>query len=105
STSTVINAIATYSGLANSDLASASYSIQPNGTEINYGNGFASVAGLTLNGSATNTDDSRLQVTTGGAAQASSVFYNSPPNTQAFTPPLGFQLSNPLADGFTFTSK
>ena len=85
SASTVINAIATDSGLTNSNVASASYTIQPNGTEINYGNGFASVAGLTLNGSAANTDDSRLQLTTGGTYQASSVFYNTPTNIQAFT--------------------
>ncbi len=85
---TVINAIATDSGLTNSNVASASYTIQPNGTGINYGNGFASVAGLTLNGSATNTDDSRLQLTTGGTYQASSVFYNTPTNIQAFTTSL-----------------
>ncbi len=103
STNTVINAIATASGLTNSNVASATYTIQPNGTGINYGNGFASVAGLTLNGSATNTDDSRLQLTTGGTYQASSVFYNTPTNIQAFTTSFGFQLSNALADGFTFT--
>ena len=40
---TVINAIATYSGLTNSNVASATYTIQPNGTGINYGNGFAAV--------------------------------------------------------------
>ena len=103
SASTVITAIATYSGLTNSNLASASYTIQPNGTEINYGNGFASVAGLTLNGSATNVDDSRLQLTTGLTYQASSVFYNTPTNIQAFTTTFAFQLSDALADGFTFT--
>ncbi len=91
------------SGLTNSNVASASYTIQPNGTEINYGNGFASVAGLTLNGSATNVDDSRLQLTTGLTYQAASVFYNTPTNIQAFTTDFAFQLSNALADGFTFT--
>ena len=103
SASTVINAIATASGLTNSNLASASYTIQPNGTGINYGNGFASVAGLTLNGSATNVDDSRLQLTTGLTYQASSVFYNTPTNIQAFNTSFAFQLSNAQADGFTFT--
>ncbi len=103
SASTVINAIATASGLTNSNLASASYTIQPNGTGINYGNGFASVAGLTLNGSATNVDDSRLQLTTGLTYQASSVFYNTPTNIQAFTTSFAFQLSSAQADGFTFT--
>ena len=103
SASTVINAIAIASGLTNSNLASASYTIQPNGTGINYGNGFASVAGLTLNGSATNADDTRLQLTTGLTYQASSVFYNTPTNIQAFTTNFAFQLSNAQADGFTFT--
>ena len=103
SSSTVINAIATYSGLTASNVASATYSIQPNGTEINFGNGFAVVTGLTLNGSATNTDDSRLQLTTGLTYQAGSVFYNTPTNIQSFTTDFAFQLSNAQADGFTFT--
>ncbi len=103
SASTVINAIATDSGLTNSNLASASYTITPNGTEINYGGGFAGATGLTLNGSAANTDDSRLQLTTGGTYQASSVFYNTPTNIQAFTTTFAFQLSDAEADGFTFT--
>ena len=103
SSSTVINAIAAFSGLTNSNVATGSYTIQPNGTEINYGGGFASVAGLTLNGSAINTDDTRLQLTTGLTYQAASVFYNTPTNIQAFTTDFAFQLSDALADGFTFT--
>ena len=101
--STVINAIATYSGLTNSNQATASYSIQPNGTEINFGSGFASVAGLTLNGSAINGNDTRLQLTTGVVNQAGSAFYNTATNIQAFTTDFAFQLSNAQADGFTFT--
>jgi hypothetical protein len=103
SSSTVINAIAAFSGLTNSNLATASYTIQPNGTEINYGNGFSSVAGLTLNGSATNVDDTRLQLTTGLTGQAGSAFYNTPINIQNFTTDFAFQLSQAQADGFTFT--
>jgi hypothetical protein len=103
SSSTVINAIAVYSGLTNSNVATGSYTIQPNGTEINYGSGFASVAGLTLNGSAINGDDTRLQLTTGLTYQAGSVFYNTPTNIQAFTTDFAFQISDALADGFTFT--
>ena len=99
----MINAIATASGLTNSNQATASYSIQPNGTEINYGSGFASVAGLTLNGSAINVDDTRLQLTTGVVNQAGSAFYNTATNIQAFTTDFAFQLSNAQADGFTFT--
>ncbi len=100
---TVINAIAVLSGLTNSNVASASYTIQPNGTEINYGNGFGGAVGLTFNGSATNVDDTRLQLTTGVANQAGSAFYNTPTNIQAFTTDFSFQLSNAVADGFTFT--
>ena len=100
---TVINAIAVLSGLTNSNVASASYTIQPNGTEINYGNGFGGAVGLTFNGSATNVDDTRLQLTTGLANQAGSAFYNTPTNIQAFTTDFSFQLSNAVADGFTFT--
>ncbi|HXP07031.1 MAG TPA: chitobiase/beta-hexosaminidase C-terminal domain-containing protein, partial [Acidobacteriaceae bacterium] len=103
SSSTVIRAIATFSGLTASNVASATYSIQPNGTGINFGNGFAVATGLTLNGSATNADDSRLQLTTGLTYQAGSVFYNTPTNIQSFTTDFAFQLSNAQADGFTFT--
>ena len=103
STTTIINAIAVASGLTNSNVATGSYVVQLPGTGINYADGFASVAGLTLNGSATNVDDSRLQLTTGVANQTASVFYNTPTNIQAFTTDFDFQLSNALADGFTFT--
>jgi hypothetical protein len=103
SSSITIKAIATMSGLATSNVSTAAYSIQPSGTEINFGNGFASVAGMTLNGSATNVNDTRLQLTTGLANQAGSAFYNTPTNIQAFTTDFVFQLSNAQADGFTFT--
>ncbi len=103
SSSAVIKAMATFSGLTNSNVATASYTIQPNGTEINYGNGFSSVAGLTLNGSATNVNDTRLQLTTGQQSQAGSAFYNTPINIQNFTTDFTFQLSLAQADGFTFT--
>ena len=103
SSSKVITAIAVYSGLTNSTPATGSYVIQLPGTGINYSTGFSSVSGLTLNGSVTNVDDSRLQLTTGVANQIGSVFYNTPTNIQAFTTDFAFQLSNALADGFTFT--
>jgi len=41
------------------------YVIQAGGSSINFGSGFSSVAGLTLNGSTVNSDDSRLQLTNG----------------------------------------
>ena len=103
SSTTVLSAIATYGGLTNSNVTTGSYLVQVPGTGINFADGFASVAGLTLNGSATNVDDSRLQLTTGLGYQTSSVFYNTPTNIQAFTTDFTFQLSDALADGFTFT--
>ena len=56
-----------------------------------------------MNGSATNVDDTRLQLTTGLTNQAASAFYNTPTNIQDFTTDFAFQLSNAQADGFTFT--
>ena len=51
------------------------------------------VAGLTLNGSAVNADDTRLQLTTGGTNQAGSVFWNTPVGVQSFSTDFNFQLS------------
>ena len=72
---------------------------------IDFSHGFASVKGLTLNGSAVNSDDSRLQLTTGGELQAGSAFWNTAVNIQSFSSNFTFQLSGsaPLADGITFT--
>ena len=103
SSSTTIRAVAIDPALQNSNVVSSSYVIQAGGTTINFGNGFSSVAGLTLNGSTKNSDDSRLQLTEGGQNQAGSVFYSQPINVQAFTTDFAFQLSNAVADGFTFT--
>ncbi len=101
--SSTINAIAVSNGLSPSEVSSAAYVIAAGGTTINYGNGFASVAGLTLNGSAINSDDSRLQLTSGATYQAGSVFYNQPIGIQSFVSDFNFQISDALADGFTFT--
>jgi hypothetical protein len=101
--SMTINAIAIDPALANSSIASDAYVIQPGGSSINFGSGFSSVAGLTLNGSAVNTDDSRLQLTTAGLYQAGSVFWNQPIGVQSFTTDFLFQLSSAQGDGFAFT--
>ncbi len=103
SSNTTIKTIAVASGLTASNIVTAAYSIQTAGTTINFGSGFADVTGLTLNGSATNVDDSRLQLTTGLTYQAGSAFWNTPVNIQSFTTDFSFQLSNAQADGFTFT--
>ncbi len=72
---------------------------------INFPSGFASVAGLQLNGSAIHADDSRLQLTNGGTYQAGSFFWATPVNVRHFTTDYTFQLSGnaPIADGITFT--
>lgn len=98
-----LQAIALSSTLTPSIISAAAYSIQSSGTGINFGSGFSVTTGLTFNGSAVHSDDSRLQLTTGGASQAGSVFYNTPMNIQSFANDFSFQLSNAQADGFTFT--
>jgi hypothetical protein len=100
--STTIKAIAVGLKL-NSNVSTAAYAIQAAGSTINFANGFSSVAGLTLNGSTVNTDDSRLQLTNGGLNQAGSVFWSQPIGVQSFTTQFSFQLSEAKADGFTFT--
>lgn len=99
-----IQAIAIASGYNNSAVAGGTYIIGTPPT-INFSNGFASAKGLMLNGSAVNTDDSRLQLTTGKQNQAGSVFSTSRVNIQTFATDFTFQLSGtaPLADGITFT--
>jgi hypothetical protein len=101
--SETIKAIAVYPDLKNSDVGTSVYVIQPGGSKINFGSGFSSTAGLTLNGSAVANDDTRLQLTDGGLWQGGSVFWNTPINIQAFTTNFEFQLSAAQANGFTFT--
>ena len=64
--------------------------------------GFPSATGLTTNGSASLSGTS-LQLTNGGLDEAGSAFYASPVNIQSFNTDFKFQLTNPAADGFTFT--
>jgi hypothetical protein len=97
-----IKAIAT-STLTISPVASAAYTIGPAAPVINFPNGFAAAQStMTFNGS-TGLDDSRLQLTNGGADQAGSAFVNTPVNIQNFTSDFTIQLSNAVADGMTFT--
>jgi hypothetical protein len=104
SATTTIQALATASGYNTSGVVSGTYTIGTAPT-IDFSNGFANAKGLTLNGSAVNTDDSRLQLTTGATNQAGSAFSNTPVNAQSFTSDFTFQLSGsaPIADGITFT--
>jgi hypothetical protein len=103
SATSTLQALAVSSGLSNSPIATANYTIVNGGTGFSYSNGFSSAAtSMTFNGS-TDLDDTRLQLTSGGANQAGSAFVNTAVNIQAFTTDFTFQLSNPAADGMTFT--
>ncbi len=64
--------------------------------------GFPSAAGLAMNGSASLSGTS-LQLTNGGTFEAGSAFFAMPVNVQSFNTDFIFQLTNPAADGFTFT--
>jgi Legume lectin domain/Bacterial lectin len=64
--------------------------------------GFASGAPMAINGSASISGTS-LILTNGGLHQAASAFFTAPQNIQSFTTDFKFQLTNPAADGFTFT--
>ncbi|HUE43826.1 MAG TPA: chitobiase/beta-hexosaminidase C-terminal domain-containing protein [Candidatus Sulfotelmatobacter sp.] len=99
-----INAIATSGSLSTSPQASASYGIGvAAGSAPNFPVGFSSSASvMTFNGSTT-LDDTRLQLTSGATNQAGSAWFNTPQNIQNFTNDFTFQLSNPSADGMTFT--
>jgi Legume lectin domain/Chitobiase/beta-hexosaminidase C-terminal domain/Bacterial Ig-like domain (group 2) len=103
SSTTTIKAIAAASGLSNSAVATAIYTIQSSGggNPPNYGSGFTP-AGLTLNGNAA-INGNLLRLTDGGAKEASSAFFNTQVNVQSFTNDFTFQLTNATADGFTFT--
>ena len=76
------------------------WSYQP-GEAINYP-GFPSASGLTANGSASLSATS-MELTNGGLFEAGSVFSAEPVNIQAFNTDFKFKLTNPAADGFTFT--
>lgn len=101
--SETIKAIAIDPSLQNSSVTTAAYVIQGGGASIDFDMGFSSTAGLTLNGSAVASNDTRLQLTNGGLNQAGSVFWNTPINIQAFTTTFEFQLSVAQGNGFTFT--
>lgn len=100
---TTINAIASATGLSNSPVATATYSIVAGGTGVDFSNGFSSSATvMTFNGS-TGLADTRLQLTNGQANQAGSAWADTPVNIQKFTTDFTLQLENAGADGITFT--
>jgi hypothetical protein len=70
--------------------------------EVNFLNGFATTASLQLNGSA-EVSGSNLRLTDGGNFEAGSTFTTTQVSIARFDTFFTFQLTNPNADGFTFT--
>ncbi len=77
-TSETIQAIAVAANAQASAVVTAAYVIQTGTPSINFGSGFSSVAGLTLNGNALNTSNQLQLTTTVGTYQAGSAFWNQP---------------------------
>jgi Legume lectin domain len=67
-----------------------------------YPDGFLDGSQLNLNG-VTGLSGSALELTNGGKQEAGSAFFTTPVNIQSFTADFTFRLSNPSADGMTFT--
>lgn len=99
--SLTINAIAIDPSLTASNVTTAAYVIGSGGQSISFGSGFSSAAGLSLNGSATQSGN-RMELTTGAQKQAGSFFATTPAGIQSFTTDFQFQLSNGKGDGITF---
>ncbi len=102
SSTETITAIATAPGLSASQPLAQTYTINLGATGISFPQGFAASTGLVILNGYADLDDSRLQLTNGLAAEASSAWYYQPVSVQAFTSDFTFQLSNPSADGMTF---
>jgi hypothetical protein len=98
--SKTIHAIAFAPNLSGSAIESQTYTTS-SGVDLSLGFSQAQSI-MTFNGT-TGLDDSRLQLTNGYTADTGSAFITSPLNIQAFTTQFLFQLSNPQADGITFT--
>jgi hypothetical protein len=102
--SMTIKAIAIDPSLQNSSVSTAAYTIQAGGSPtINFGNGFASVSGLKLNGTAISTNNLLQLTSTTGTYQTGTVFWNQPVGVQTFSTDFLFQQSSAQGDGFTFT--
>jgi hypothetical protein len=100
---TTVKAIATAPTFSQSATTTSVITIQTGSTTpINFGSGF-SATGMQFNGHA-KLNGTRLQLTDNSTTkEAASAFWTTPVNVQSFTNNFTFQLTNPAADGFTFT--
>ncbi len=80
----------------------ANYVIQPATATINFGSGFASTTGLTLNGKAV-ASGGQILLTNGVKVTAGSTFWSKTVGVQKFTTVFTFQQTKGTADGMTFT--
>jgi fibronectin type 3 domain-containing protein len=71
-------------------------------SNLDFSHGFAGATGLSYNGSAVLLGSS-LDLTNGKRGEAGSVFTSGAVNLAKFSTQFSFQISNPHADGFTFT--
>jgi hypothetical protein len=71
-------------------------------TDLDYSHGFARATGLSYNGSAVLLGSS-LELTDSKHFEAGSVFTSGAVSLAKFSTQFSFQLTNPRADGFTFT--
>jgi len=102
SSTTTVKAIATAPNFTTSNTATSVITIQSGGSPtINFASGFTAT-GLQFNGR-TKLNGTRLQLTDGGQAEASSAWFTTPVNVQTFTNDFTFQFINPNSDGMTFT--
>jgi hypothetical protein len=101
STTETIKALATATGYYTSPEGDAVYTIKSSGTTVNMSGGFSASSGMSMNGT-TQLNGTGLLLTNGGQYQASSAWYSTPLNVQSFTTDFTFQLTNAVADGFTF---
>ena len=98
-----ITAIAIAPSMVTSTPVAQTYTIQSSQVSVNFGGGFTSASGqINLNGSS-RLSGSSLLLTTGLAGQAGSAWFSTPVNIQTFTSDFTFKLTNPSADGMTFT--
>jgi hypothetical protein len=97
-----VKAIAIAAGYTSSAVTTAVIAIQAPTQVVNFGSGF-SASGMQFNGH-TLLNGTRLQLTDSAVGyEVGSGFWTQKVNVQSFTNDFSFQLTNPVADGFTFT--